>query len=90
MDFHPKIGDTFLHVANNKEQTHLIYTKMGYLPNDRRAQKKAWKSGMFCNNGMNDCMTQRQFAVWWASQIETKFKKYNEEKQQTQKNQKTQ
>ena len=39
---------------------------MGYLPNDKKAQKRVWKQGLHCNNGMNECMTKKQFSVWWA------------------------
>ena len=75
-DFKPKIGDLFLHVPGNAPSKNLIYTSMGYLPNDVKAQKRAWKQGLHCNNGMNECMTQRQFSVWWADIIVKNYKKH--------------
>ena len=80
--FAPKIeiGYHFLHVPNNFPPRNLIYTSMGYLPNDLRAEKKAWKNGFHCNSGMKNCMTAKQFSIWWASQIEKKYKQHLENK----------
>ena len=75
-NFKTKIGDHFLHVPNNGPPKYLIYTNSGYLPNDVNAEKRAWKCGLSCDNGMENCMTAKQFSVWWASQIEKKYKQH--------------
>ena len=79
-DIKCKIGDHFLHIPNNGPPKCLIYTKSGYLPNDVKAEKIAWKSGFACDNGMNNCMTAKQFSVWWASQIEKKYKSQSKDR----------
>jgi hypothetical protein len=77
-NFNPNIGDHFIHIPNKTKPNpkHLIYTQMGYLPNDIRAEKIAWLSGFHCGNGMKNCMTIKQFSTWWANQTEKKYKEY--------------
>ena len=64
-----QIGDLFLHVPGNAPTRSLIYTSKGYLPNDVKAQKREWKEGHHCDNGKNECMTQKQFSKWWAEKV---------------------
>jgi len=68
-DCMPQIGDLFLHVPGNAPTRSLIYTSKGYLPNDVKEQKRVWKEGHHCDNGMNECMTQKQFSRWWAEKV---------------------
>ena len=65
----PQIGDLFLHVPGKAPTRSLIYTSKGYLPNDVKAQKREWKEGHHCDNGKNECMTQKQFSKWWAEKV---------------------
>ena len=46
------------------------------MPNDVKAEKRSWKYGTHCDNGMKNCMTAKQFSIWWASQIEKKYKEH--------------
>ncbi len=74
-DFNPEIGTLFHHVPNNSPPRNLIYTKMGYLPNDVKAMKRTWKEGLHCGNGLNECMTLKEFSKFWAKAIENSYKK---------------
>lgn len=73
-NFTPQIGSHFIHIPNNSQPRNLIYTKSGYLPNDIKAERRIWESGIHCGSGMNECMTPKQFSMWWASIIEFKYK----------------
>ena len=68
-DCRPQIGDLFLHVPGNAPAKSLIYTSKGYLPNDVKAQRRVWKEGLHCDNGMNECMTEKQLSRWWAAKV---------------------
>ena len=70
----PDVGLHFLHIKNDGTRKHLIYTQNnGLLPNDIKKEKTIWESGIYCSNGMKECMTKRQFSIWWAGKIEKAY-----------------
>ena len=82
-EFTPEIGTLLLHVPNNSPPRDLIYTKMGYLPNDVKAMKRTWNEGLHCGNGLNECMTRKEFSKFWANTIENNYRKHISKKSHT-------
>ena len=59
-------------VYSNKSPTPVIFTKMGWLPNDVDAMQHSWGGAASCG-GFADSMSRSQFLEWWACRVEAAY-----------------